>query len=89
LHFIASNVYAHQAVAQLLYYIASHSQLSVVPRALVRLLRGPNEVQYIVLVNIASICVNTARQQQDREVFAISKASRLLALAICYLKKLY
>jgi AP-3 complex subunit beta len=66
----------YKAVAQLLYYIAPHSQLSVVPRALVRLLRGPNEVQYIILVNIASICVNTARQQQDREVFAISKVKR-------------
>uniref|UniRef100_A0A7E4UZ16 AP-3 complex subunit beta n=1 Tax=Panagrellus redivivus TaxID=6233 RepID=A0A7E4UZ16_PANRE len=44
------------AVAQLLYYIAPPSQLSVVPKALVRLLRGPNEVQYVVLVNIATIC---------------------------------
>uniref|UniRef100_A0AC34RMP2 Clathrin/coatomer adaptor adaptin-like N-terminal domain-containing protein n=1 Tax=Panagrolaimus sp. JU765 TaxID=591449 RepID=A0AC34RMP2_9BILA len=44
------------AVAQLLYYIAPPSQLSVVPRALVRLLRSPNEVQYVVLVNIATIC---------------------------------
>uniref|UniRef100_A0AC35FXM3 AP-3 complex subunit beta n=1 Tax=Panagrolaimus sp. PS1159 TaxID=55785 RepID=A0AC35FXM3_9BILA len=44
------------AVAQLLYYIAPSSQLSVVPKALVRLLRGPNEVQYVVLVNIATIC---------------------------------
>lgn len=38
------------AVAQLLYYIAPPSQLAVVPRALVRLLRGPNEVQYVVRV---------------------------------------
>jgi AP-3 complex subunit beta len=36
------------AVAQLLYYIAPPSQLAIVPRALVRLLRGPNEVQYVV-----------------------------------------
>ncbi|KAI1722080.1 non-SMC mitotic condensation complex subunit 1 domain-containing protein [Ditylenchus destructor] len=46
------------AVAQLLYYIAPHSQLSIVPRSLVRLLRGPNEVQYVVLVNIATICAS-------------------------------
>ncbi|KAI6182647.1 AP-3 complex subunit beta [Aphelenchoides bicaudatus] len=57
------------AVAQLLYYIAPTSQLSVVPRALVRLLRGPNEVQYVVLINIATIC--TTKTVND--VFAISK----------------
>lgn len=44
------------AVAQLLYYIAPLNQLSIVPRALVRLLRGSNEVQYVILVNIATIC---------------------------------
>lgn len=57
------------AVAQLLYYIAPPSQLSVVPRALVRLLRGPNEVQYVVLINIATICTT----RSVNEVFAISK----------------
>uniref|UniRef100_A0A915M756 Clathrin/coatomer adaptor adaptin-like N-terminal domain-containing protein n=1 Tax=Meloidogyne javanica TaxID=6303 RepID=A0A915M756_MELJA len=41
------------AVSQLLYYIAPFAQLSAVPRALVRLLRGSNEVSYIILVNIA------------------------------------
>ncbi|KAF7625922.1 AP-3 complex subunit beta [Meloidogyne graminicola] len=54
------------AVAQLLYYIAPFSQLSAVPRALVRLLRGTNEVSYIVLVNIASmICSNNPRWKNE------------------------
>ncbi|VDM65268.1 unnamed protein product, partial [Strongylus vulgaris] len=44
------------AVTQLFYYIAPKAQLSQVARALVRLLRGPREVQYIVLLNIATIC---------------------------------
>ncbi|KAF7632523.1 AP-3 complex subunit beta [Meloidogyne graminicola] len=53
------------AVAQL-YYIAPFSQLSAVPRALVRLLRGTNEVSYIVLVNIASmICSNNSRWKNE------------------------
>uniref|UniRef100_A0A914QZD4 AP complex subunit beta n=1 Tax=Panagrolaimus davidi TaxID=227884 RepID=A0A914QZD4_9BILA len=60
------------AVAQLLYYIAPPSQLSVVPKALVRLLRGPNEVQYVVLVNIATICA-TRNNMVDENIFAISK----------------
>lgn len=60
------------AVAQLLYYIAPPSQLSVVPRALVRLLRGSNEVQYVVLINIATICT-TRNNMIDNDVFAISK----------------
>ena len=62
------------AVAQLLYYIAPPSQLSVVPRALVRLLRAPNEVQYIVLVNIATICA-TQKNMVDEHIFAISKVT--------------
>lgn len=44
------------AVTQLFYYTAPKSQLSQVARALVRLLRGPREVQYVVLLNIATIC---------------------------------
>uniref|UniRef100_A0A0K0CSV2 WD_REPEATS_REGION domain-containing protein n=1 Tax=Angiostrongylus cantonensis TaxID=6313 RepID=A0A0K0CSV2_ANGCA len=43
------------AVTQLFYYTAPKSQLSQVARALVRLLRGPREVQYVVLLNIATI----------------------------------
>ena len=63
------------AVAQLLYYIAPPAQLALVPRALVRLLRGPNEVQYVVLVNIATIC-NASNRPQNDETFAISKVSK-------------
>ncbi|KAK5985650.1 Adaptin region [Trichostrongylus colubriformis] len=44
------------AVTQLFYYTAPKSQLAQVARALVRLLRGPREVQYVVLLNIATIC---------------------------------
>ncbi|KAM3720376.1 AP-3 complex subunit [Dirofilaria immitis] len=44
------------AVAQLFYHCAPSSQLSIISRALVRLLRGPREVQSVVLVNIATIC---------------------------------
>ncbi|KJH51580.1 adaptin region [Dictyocaulus viviparus] len=44
------------AVTQLFYYTAPKTQLSQVSRALVRLLRGPREVQYVVLLNIATIC---------------------------------
>ncbi|EFO26671.1 hypothetical protein LOAG_01807 [Loa loa] len=44
------------AVAQLFYHCAPSSQLSIISRALVRLLRGPREVQNVVLVNIATIC---------------------------------
>ncbi|VDK64530.1 unnamed protein product [Onchocerca ochengi] len=44
------------AVAQLFYYCAPSSQLSIISRALVRLLRGPREVQSVVLINIATIC---------------------------------
>ncbi|CAD6190892.1 unnamed protein product [Caenorhabditis auriculariae] len=44
------------AVTQLFYHAAPKAQLAQVARALVRLLRGPREVQYVVLVNIATIC---------------------------------
>ncbi|KAL3116037.1 hypothetical protein niasHT_007337 [Heterodera trifolii] len=57
------------AVAQLFFHIAPHAQLVAVPRALVRLLRGPTEVQYVVLVNIATICAT----RQAEELFAINK----------------
>lgn len=60
------------AVAQLLYYIAPHNQLSIVPRSLVRLLRGSNEVQYVILVNIATIC-NARNDMVNEKIFAISK----------------
>ncbi|KAI6178551.1 Ruby [Aphelenchoides besseyi] len=59
-------------LAKLLYYVAPPSHYSVVPRALVRLLRGPNEVQYVVLVNIATIC-NAQNNLVKDDVFAISK----------------
>jgi AP-3 complex subunit beta len=58
------------AVAQLLYYTAPTSQLHVIPRALIRLLRGTNEVQHIVLTNIATICANqqqTLNSVEDEE----------------------
>jgi AP-3 complex subunit beta len=74
------------AVAQLLYYIAPTSQLSVVPRALVRLLRGPNEVQYVVLINIATICT-TRNNMVDNDVFAISKVCPFFSIIIKIYKR--
>ncbi|KAK6106243.1 Adaptin N terminal region family protein [Brugia pahangi] len=47
------------AVAQLFYHCAPSAQLSIISRALVRLLRGPREVQSVVLVNIATICATS------------------------------
>uniref|UniRef100_A0A8R1DNA6 AP-3 complex subunit beta n=1 Tax=Caenorhabditis japonica TaxID=281687 RepID=A0A8R1DNA6_CAEJA len=44
------------AVTQLFYHVAPKAQLSQIARALVRLLRGPRETQYVVLTNIATIC---------------------------------
>ncbi|CAL2030567.1 unnamed protein product [Caenorhabditis brenneri] len=44
------------AVVQLFYHVAPKAQLSQIARALVRLLRGPRETQYVVLTNIATIC---------------------------------
>ncbi|VDK68141.1 unnamed protein product [Litomosoides sigmodontis] len=52
----SQNYAVVMAVAQLFYYCAPSSQLSIISRALVRLLRGPREMQSIVLVNIATIC---------------------------------
>ncbi|CAD5206599.1 unnamed protein product [Bursaphelenchus okinawaensis] len=60
------------AVAQLYFYTAPKSQLPVIPRALIRLLRGPNEVQYVVLVNIATICA--VRDDDDQSVFGAIKS---------------
>ncbi|MCP9258039.1 AP-3 complex subunit beta-2 [Dirofilaria immitis] len=58
------------AVAQLFYHCAPSSQLSIISRALVRLLRGPREVQSVVLVNIATICATNP--VLGRPNFAIS-----------------
>ncbi|VBB27004.1 unnamed protein product [Acanthocheilonema viteae] len=52
----SQNYAVVMAVAQLFYHCAPSSQLSIISRALVRLLRGPREVQSVVLVNIATIC---------------------------------
>ncbi|KAK0426229.1 hypothetical protein QR680_009598 [Steinernema hermaphroditum] len=52
------NCSAVMAVAQLFYHVAPANQLGVVAKALVRLLRGPTEVQHVVLVNVASICAS-------------------------------
>lgn len=43
------------AVAQLYYHIAPHNELSIVAKPLIRLLKSHNEVQAIVLSNIATI----------------------------------
>uniref|UniRef100_A0A1I8EB67 AP-3 complex subunit beta n=1 Tax=Wuchereria bancrofti TaxID=6293 RepID=A0A1I8EB67_WUCBA len=58
------------AVAQLFYHCAPSSQLPIISRALVRLLRGPREVQSVVLVNIATICATNP--VLGRPDFAIS-----------------
>lgn len=58
------------AVAQLFYHCAPPAQLSIISRALVRLLRGPREVQSVVLVNIATICATNP--VLGRPNFAIS-----------------
>uniref|UniRef100_A0A915PPW8 AP-3 complex subunit beta n=1 Tax=Setaria digitata TaxID=48799 RepID=A0A915PPW8_9BILA len=58
------------AVAQLFYHCAPSSQLSIISRALVRLLRGPREIQSVVLVNIATICATNP--VLGRPNFAIS-----------------
>ncbi|CAI5439169.1 unnamed protein product [Caenorhabditis angaria] len=58
------------AVTQLFYHVAPKAQLSQIARALVRLLRGPREVQYVVLMNIATIC---ERNPVEEGTFAISK----------------
>lgn len=52
------NLYILQvvmSVAQLYYHLAPRSEVGVVAKALVRLLRGKREVQAIVLQNIASM----------------------------------
>ncbi|CAG9540238.1 unnamed protein product [Cercopithifilaria johnstoni] len=52
----SQNYAVVMAVAQLFYHCAPLLQLPIISRALVRLLRGPREVQSVVLVNIATIC---------------------------------
>lgn len=44
------------AVAQLFYHCAPQSQVPIISKALIRLLRSPREVQNVVLLNIATIC---------------------------------
>uniref|UniRef100_A0A158R5Y3 AP-3 complex subunit beta n=1 Tax=Syphacia muris TaxID=451379 RepID=A0A158R5Y3_9BILA len=44
------------AVAQLLYYCGLTSLHPIISKALIRLLRGPREVQVVALMNIATIC---------------------------------
>ncbi|CAJ0963897.1 unnamed protein product, partial [Mesorhabditis belari] len=46
------------AVTQLYYHCGPKAQLGQVGKALVRLLRGPREVQYVVLLNVATMCEN-------------------------------
>ncbi|UMM12195.1 hypothetical protein L5515_001096 [Caenorhabditis briggsae] len=58
------------AVVQLFYHVAPKAQLSQIARALVRLLRGPRETQYVVLTNIATIC---EQNPVAEGTFAISK----------------
>ncbi|PIC50847.1 hypothetical protein B9Z55_001589 [Caenorhabditis nigoni] len=58
------------AVVQLFYHVAPKAQLSQIARALVRLLRGPRETQYVVLTNIATIC---EQNPVEEGTFAISK----------------
>ena len=48
------------------------SQLGQVGKALVRLLRAPREVQYVVLLNVATMCET---QPVMDGTFAISKVS--------------
>ena len=49
-------------------------------RALVRLLRGPREVQYVVLLNIATICERNPVQG----TFAISKVGHTPAVTFLF-----
>lgn len=65
------------AVAQLYFYIAPQSYLSHVPRALIRLLRGSNEVQYVVLVNIATICA--AKEENDGDELEVNKVDYIVS----------
>ncbi|KAK2144879.1 hypothetical protein LSH36_722g00029 [Paralvinella palmiformis] len=51
------NASVVMAVAQLYHHCAPKNEVSVVARALIRLLRGHKEVQYIVLSNIATMSV--------------------------------
>lgn len=51
------NASVVMAVAQLYHHCAPRNEVSIVARALIRLLRGHKEVQYIVLSNIATMSV--------------------------------
>jgi hypothetical protein len=43
------------AVAQIYFYLAPNSEVSVVIKALVRQLHGPREVEHMILLAIASL----------------------------------
>uniref|UniRef100_A0A914WCZ3 AP-3 complex subunit beta n=1 Tax=Plectus sambesii TaxID=2011161 RepID=A0A914WCZ3_9BILA len=58
------------AVAQLYYHLAPRNEISVIAKALVRLLRGHREVQSVVLMNIATI---SAKKRVFQSLYAISK----------------
>jgi AP-3 complex subunit beta len=51
------------AVAQLYYYVAPSSEVQIVVKALIRLLRAPREMQIVVLKNIVTIA------QKNKEIF--------------------
>ncbi|ESO12816.1 hypothetical protein HELRODRAFT_62184, partial [Helobdella robusta] len=51
------NAAVVMAVAQLYHHCAPKSEVSTIAKALIRLLRGHKEVQYVVLTNIASMSV--------------------------------
>ena len=55
------------AVAQLYYYIAPRNEISVVAKALVRLLRSHREVQIIVLKNIVSMAQKNHQMFQPHQ----------------------
>lgn len=49
------NTAVVMAVAQLYWHVAPNAEVSIVAKALIRLLRGHREIQYIVLQNIATM----------------------------------
>jgi len=65
------------AVSQLYYHCAPRAEVSIVAKALVRLLRGRREVQAIVLQNIASMTL------KNKVRFAMSHADLMVDLMIC------
>lgn len=64
------------AVAQLYYHLAPTNETVVISRALIRLLRGPREVQLVVLNNIATVSA------KRRVQFLISKVNTHFTLGI-------